>query len=132
MLPNKCLIRYWENGAMIEYGLLKDFLDGKLQALDILKVANVEVRRTLFGYYPADKIVDELKPTLIQESVMGNKMYNLNVDGIQAKLLRYSCPSTNRQYTKFIEDKWLDADEAMAFHHGYESKEAYLLDNLQT
>jgi hypothetical protein len=43
------------------------------------------------------------------------------------KLLRYGCPSTDRQYASFIPENITDADEAMAWKHRL-TKEEYLND----
>ena len=99
-----------------------------MSAKEVLTIKNIEQRMVIFRLLGAEKIFNELGAKLIDKSERGNELYAIN--GITSKIekmLRYSCPSTGRVYTKFVEPRFNKADEAQAWSHRFTIEEYNLL-----
>lgn len=108
-------------GHAIEDTLFEKFKDNTLTFKEIMTIDNIETRYALIKAYGGDKLITESKAKLIHETEKGNKLYEIEglIEDRKLKLLRYVCPSTDREYFKWVEDKYTNADQAQAEYHGY-------------
>ena len=122
----------WKNGAEFYYihgvnfdkKLWEKVRNNKLEALDILKLQNIEQRYIALQLYGANNLLKELKGELIDKSER-NELYGLNniIPDKILKLLKYKCPSTEREYVKFVPYEFEKADEAQAWSFSISLKE---------
>ena len=127
-LKGYALSWYDETGKYFIYGrrFSKRLFDlvstRKMKMIKVLSIKNIEQRYVALRLYGIDRMLTELKDrlTLVHESEKGNKLYNIEIDdNLTAQFLLYSCPSTGRQYTKYVDDQqnYRNADLAMAESH---------------
>ena len=75
--------------------------------------------------YGIEKIIDELDAKLIDRSKRGNELFEVDLfEPSNAKILRYTDPSTNEVYADFVPDEIDNADAAMAWKF-YLTEEEY-------
>ncbi len=110
--------------ALNLYG--RDRIITELSVKDILEIKNIERRHTMLKYFGKEKILNELPTTLIHKSKRGNELYKIEIDEhLTAQILLYKCPSTNKEYTKFVNhhNDYSNADHAMAESHNMTLKQ---------
>lgn len=106
------------NEALKLYG--RDRIITELSVKEVLEIPNIERRHTMLKYFGKEKILNELPTTLIHKSKRGNELYKIVIDDhLTAQILLYKCPSTQRQYSKFVNhhNDYTNADQAMAESH---------------
>ena len=75
--------------------------------------------------YGIEKIIDELDAKLIDRSKRGNELFEVDLfEPSNAKILRYTDPSTDEVYADFVPDEIDSADAAMAWKF-YLTEEQY-------
>ena len=75
--------------------------------------------------YGIEKIIEELDAKLIDRSKRGNELFEVDLfEPSNAKILRYTDPSTNQVYADFVPDEIDSADAAMAWKF-YLTEEEY-------
>jgi len=108
---------YYIHGVQFEKKLWMKITKRIMSVSGVLKIRNIEQRYIALQIYGVEKILSELDTKLIDESARGNKLYKL--EGLAAKktfkLLKYSCPSTSREYISFVPDYINTADSGMAW-----------------
>ena len=108
-----------------------DLTQRKIPVKDILQLENIEQRYVALEYYGFENILDELNARLIDESPRGNKLYEIGFEvgrkRVTTKFLKYSCPSTERNYGSFVKPEITRADQAMAWKHNCTEKEYEVL-----
>ena len=104
-------------GVRFDWKLFEDLTQGKLSAKEVLAITNTEQRMAALKYLGADKILGELDTKLI-DSQQGYALLSIHGMTNQTEYaLRYSCPSTGREYISFVDPeigKKKDAIEAIA------------------
>ena len=120
---------YYINGVNFDKELWQKVIDKKLPAKKILQLQNIEQRYIALKLYGAENLLKELKAKQIDRSERGNELYELKnlVPNRSLKLLKYLCPSTKRQYVKFVPDEMTKADEAQAWSFSITPMEYSLL-----
>jgi len=121
--------KYYMQGRKFAKRLFNQVCRRKLSMVKVLSIKNIEQRYVVLRLYGIDRLMKELNPTLISETEKGNKLYSVKLDdNLNANFLMYSCPSTARVYTKFVDHtkNYKCADHAMAESHNM-TKEQYLL-----
>ena len=108
---------YFISGVNFEKELFNKVVRKELSALEILKLENMEQRMIALKVLGAERMLEELHATLIEKSAVGNELYKLDdiIPDKSIKLLKYTCPSTGRVYTKFVPFEFEKADEAQAW-----------------
>lgn len=124
-------IKEWAiHGVYLSKYDFERFFDGdtgtlKAKARDIITLPNTELRRSLMMLYDKDKLLEDCDAQLIDKSVRGNELYQVDI-GLPsvwrngksnkqlAKVLRFTCPSTGRVYVEFVPPDETSADDAMA------------------
>lgn len=95
----------------------------------MLALPNIEQRCVALEYLGADNLLNNAikkkEAKLLDTSERGNRLYDLTLDmgkgrfsgrnSYTYKLLRYGCPSTDRQYASFVPENLTKADQAMAW-----------------
>ena len=124
---------YYINGVNFKKELWDKVVRRELSATEILKLENMEQRYIALKIYGAESLLKELKATLIDKSEKGNELYALDkiIPNKSLRLLKYSCPSTGRVYTKFVPFEFNKADEAQAWSFSIQLKD-YLSLNLES
>ena len=120
---------YWLHGVKFEKKLWEKITQNQISALNILKIENIEQRYVALKTLGAEKILKELDAKLIDgKTEMGNELYQIdNILSKPLKLLKYKCPSTDREYVKFVKPEFIKADEAQAWSHNLVLQEYYSL-----
>ena len=119
---------YHIHGVRFEEDLWKKVVNKELSCKEVLSLNNMEQRYIALKIYGADKIFNDLGAKLIDKSDRGNELYS--IDGITPhteKILRYKCPSTGREYTKFVKREYVNADLAQAESHHFTLEQYYSL-----
>ena len=109
-----------------------DLTQKKIPVKDILQFRNIEQRYIALEYYGFENILDELNARLIDESPRGNKLYEIDFarrigNVVTTKFLKYSCPSTEKNYGSFVKPEITRADQAMAWKHNCTEQEYEVL-----
>jgi len=111
----------------------------EMSLTEILNLPNVEQRSVAIEFIGPEALLECDNTELISgPTERGNTLYEVelkmgdanrwnNGGNYKYKLLRYGCPSTDRQYASFIPEDIEDADEAMAWKHRL-TREEYLND----
>lgn len=106
---------------------------------EILTLPNVEQRSVAIEFIGPEALLEcDTAQCISGPTERGNTLYAVtlklgeanswnNGGNYEYKLLRYGCPSTDRQYASFIPEHIDDADEAMAWKHRL-SRDEYLND----
>ena len=123
---------YRIHGIEFDEKTFYDLTQRKIPVKDILQLENIEQRYVALEYYGFDTILDELNARLIDESPRGNKLYEIDFAGsagnvVTTKFLKYSCPSTERNYGSFVKPEITQADQAMAWKHNCTEEEYEVL-----
>ena len=123
---------YRIHGIEFDEKTFYDLTQRKIPVKDILQLENIEQRYVALEYYGFENILDELNARLIDESPRGNKLYEIDfvrtsVDIITTKFLKYSCPSTEKNYGSFVKPEITQADQAMAWKHNCTEQEYEVL-----
>src|SRR3990167_421403 len=107
---------YFIHGVSFAKDLCQKVVNKELSAIEILKLENIEQRYITLKLYGAEKLLTELKGELIDKSDR-NELYVLKdiIPNRTLKMLKYKCPSTDREYVKFVPDKFDKADEAQSW-----------------
>jgi hypothetical protein len=120
---------YYLHGVLLEKDLWEKITKKEISAIDVLKIENMEQRYIALQELGAEKLLKELSAKMIDKTEKGNELYQL--DGIipnkSLKLLKYSCPSTSRVYTKFVPFEFNKADEAQSWSFNLKIEEYYSL-----
>jgi len=87
----------------------------KMSTNDVVSIGNIERRFIALQHYGIDKIMKDLDCSLIDKSDRKNELYKVDLNGLEARMLKYTCPSTNRVYTCFVPQKYASADASMAW-----------------
>ena len=105
-----------------------------MSARQILSVENIEQRMALLKTRDTESLFSELDAKLIHgKTEMGNELYTMDF-GLKtpAKVVRYWCTSTDREYIKRIPLEFTDADEAQAWSHEFKSVEEYTTNTVES
>ncbi len=115
---------YYIHGANFDKGLWEKIVNKKLEALEILKLSNIEQRYIALKLFGASNLLKELKGELLDKSNR-NELYGLKniIPDKILKLLKYRCPSTGREYVKFVPYEFENADVAQAWSFGISEEE---------
>lgn len=87
----------------------------KMSTNDVVSITNIERRYVALQHYGVDKIMKDLDCTMIDKSERKNELYKVDLNGVEARMLKYTCPSTNRVYVCFVPQKFASADSSMAW-----------------
>src|SRR3989344_197385 len=105
--------------------------DEKLYAAtnQILQLENIGQRYIALMLYEPKRLLEELDAKLISKTKR-NELYSIGsiLRNKDLKLLKYLCPSTNREYVKFVPDNFIDADEAQAWSFQIKKEEYEILE----
>lgn len=116
----------------------KKINSGTMSLVEILNLANVEQRSVAIELAGPEVLLKESNAVIISgPTKRGNTLYEVELKMGEANsfnnggkykyvLLRYGCPSTDRQYASFVPEHLRDADEAMGWKH-HLTKEEYLV-----
>ena len=111
---------YYIHGIRFDKGLWNNIIYKDMSVINRLAIRNIEQRYASMKIIEPKRILDELGGTLMSETERGNKLYS--IEGIlrnqYARLLVYSCPSTDKRYYKFVPNHFINADEAQAWSYG--------------
>jgi hypothetical protein len=116
-------------GVRFDKDLHEKITSRAVSAAEVLQIKNIEQRMAALEFLGAESVIDALDSELLHKSDKGNLLYS--VKGIGDELnyfLKYSCPSTARQYVSFVPPEvgaQKDADAAMAWKFSI-SKRQYL------
>ena len=107
---------YFIHGVSFPKDLWEKIINKKLPAVEILRLPNIEQRYIALKLYGASNLLKELKADLIDKSDR-NELYGLSniIPDKTIKMLRYFCPTTKREYVKFVPYEFEKADEAQAW-----------------
>ena len=121
------------SGVYIDYELFEKFKNKTLTFKEIMGVRNIEQRYALLKEYDKKELLAKSDTELISNTSKGNKLFAVKgvVEGKVAKLLTYYCPSTGREYFKWVPYEFECADGAQAWSH-HMSKEDYLVMNVES
>lgn len=120
---------YFARDVFFDAKTWKKITSRKMPINEILSLPNVEQRSVAIEFMGPESLLDHSDAVIISgPTKRGNTLYDLKLkmgesnrwnDGGEYtyKLLRYGCPSTDRQYASFIPEEISDADEAMAWKH---------------
>ncbi|MEK6885215.1 MAG: hypothetical protein AABY22_36625, partial [Nanoarchaeota archaeon] len=110
---------YFMHGVNFDYELWNKIVKQNISALEVLKIGNIEQRYVALKVLGPEKLLQDLKAKRIDgKTKRGNELYQIDeVLETPIKLLKYSCPSTGRVYTKFVPEEFTKADEAQAWSH---------------
>lgn len=116
-------------GVRVPEELFERITSRKIAAKEVLSLNNIEHRTVALKFLGAENIINDCDSFLIKQSDKGNSLYSLKGITDQTEYaLRYTCPSTGREYVSFIAPEVgsnLDPDLAMAWKFGL-TKEQYL------
>lgn len=130
---------YFARDVFFDAKTWKKITSRKMPLKEVLSLPNVEQRSVAIEFMGPESLLDCKEAKIISgPTERGNTLYDLtlqmgepnswnNEGKYTYKLLRYGCPSTDRQYASFIPEDITDADEAMAWKHRL-TKEEYLDD----
>jgi len=130
---------YFARDVFFDAKTWKKITSKKMPIAEILTLPNVEQRSVAIEFMGAEVLLDCKEAKIVHgPTKRGNTLYDLELqmgaknnwnDGgkYTYKLLRYGCPSTERQYASFVPEDITDADSAMAWKFQI-TKEAYLKD----
>lgn len=103
----------------------KEIQSRKMPIAKMLGLPNIEQRCVALEYLGPDELLKKSKAKLLDESPRGNKLYSLTLNmgsgrsgarnEYTYKLLRYGCPSTDRQYASFVPENITKADQGMSW-----------------
>jgi hypothetical protein len=115
---------YFIHGVNFNKDLWQKVIKRELPAQEILRLANIEQRYIALKLFGAERLLNELHGELIDKSDR-NELYSLKdlIKDRELKLLKYSCPSTDRVYVKFVPDKFVKADKAQAWSYSLSLRE---------
>lgn len=90
---------------------------------EVLALDNIEQRMAALRLLGSEFICDAIDSIQVDKSERGNRLYSTNKlgTGVTEYFLRYSCPSTKREYVSFVPPEIggkHDADLAMAWKFG--------------
>lgn len=109
---------YWIQGVQMPAEIWKLLNNGNIKEHDIgmiLRHKNIEVRNLALRMIGTECIFKNMDFRLVHQTDR-NMLYSL--DGVfenWMRLLRYRCPSTNREYFKFVPPDMTNADHAQAW-----------------
>ena len=120
---------YYLYGIRFEKELWENVKEKRLTAREILQVSNIEQRYIALMLYEPKRLLEELDAKLISKTKR-NELYSISsiLRNKDLKLLKYLCPSTNREYVKFVPDNFIDADEAQAWSFQIKKEEYEILE----
>lgn len=110
---------YWIQGVQMPALIWKLLNRGNIKEQDIIEILshqNIEVRNVALRMIGGAGFVFENTNFRLVHQTARNMLYSL--DGVfkkSMKVLRYRCPSTNREYFKFVPPDMTDADHAQAW-----------------
>jgi hypothetical protein len=121
--------QYYLNGVLFQRNQWHDVVKGSLRLEDIQHWQNKSRTRAALYYLGPQFLLTQCRARLIHKTASGNQLYCMGPRSFptfkEIKILVYSCPSTGREYQKFVPEWLKDADEAQAWRHGM-SKDEYL------
>ena len=114
---------YYQNylwGIYLDDELFLKVINKKMTFKQIMKLENMEQRMVVLKYYGAEKLLKDSKAKLLDgKTEKGNELFLVkNIFSQPAYFLKYTCPSTGRQYVKGIDPimgKKGNADECQAW-----------------
>jgi hypothetical protein len=116
--------QYWIDDVYFDKELFDKITKKEISAQEVVRLENIEQRYIALKTIGAEKILKELDAELIHKTDR-NELYGL--DGIikdkTIKMLKYKCPSTGREYVKFVPYEMKNADEAQGWSFRLEFKE---------
>ena len=119
--------QHYLSGVFFPEKLYTGLVGGSMGVPNILKIENVEQRMAALKFIGAEKLLQQCDAKLIEESARGNRLYCINdLDGLTVTLIRFTCPSTGREYVHFVDPVWISnvgtdkqADMAVATMFGW-------------
>jgi len=123
---------FFLQGICIDQALFENFKSGSLVLRDVMRVENIEQRYALLRELDKEALLRDGGGLVVSgPTARGNCLYEVRglVEDRVLKMLRYSCPSTGREYFKFVPDRFVCADEAQAWSHGFTVDEYSQLSN---
>jgi hypothetical protein len=109
---------YFIHGVNFDRLLWGKITKREIKIKEILQIQNIEQRYAAIQTYGYDTMINEIDAMMIDKSKRGNELYVIRdslIEGRSLKLLKYSCPSTDRIYHSFVPDDMYNADHAMAW-----------------
>ena len=128
---------YFIHGARFPKPLFKKVANRELKSLQVLEIGNIEQRSAALRIYGVDKLMNDLHPQFLdsfERTIMGRtnkiELYRLDISDPQKEfdddgkiidnsnyihIVKYSDPSTDRQYTSFVPNTIYLACSAMAW-----------------
>jgi len=119
--------QYYIFGVRFSRELWEKIQQRTLTTLEVVSLVNIEQRQAAFKVYGAEKILNDLDSELISKTKR-NELHKVHTPLGVLKLLKYTCPSTQRVYVKFVPNELEDADEAQAWSFGLTKQEYQLLE----
>src|SRR3989344_2447549 len=120
---------FYIHGIRFEKELWEKVKEKRLTAKQILQLENIGQRYIALMLYEPKRLLEELDAKLISKTKR-NELYSIGsiLRNKDLKLLKYLCPSTNREYVKFVPDNFIDADEAQAWSFQIKKEEYEILE----
>ena len=114
---------WYLSGVNFEYELWEKVINKTITGKEIFAIENMEQRMAAIKEYGAGNMTKELNAKFINKSERGNELYSVDsIFDTTQYFLKYSCPSTERIYTKFVDPKFaknnLNADACQAWSLG--------------
>src|SRR3989304_4489035 len=108
---------FFIHGVGFKKPLFNKIVNRTLSVKEVIKLENIEQRYIALQHYGAENILKELDAKLIDKSPRGNELYEIPdmIKDTPAKLLKYSCPSTDRVYASFVPNDIMKADQGMSW-----------------
>jgi hypothetical protein len=109
--------QHYIHGVYFDKDLWERLVGKKMSFKEIASLKNIEQRIIALKLYGPENLLKEVRAELLDKSERGNELYGIDslIGGRTLKLLKYSCPSTNRLYVSFVPDEHTKADSAMAW-----------------
>ena len=107
--------QYFIEGTWFEKEMWDRIRKNQMTTLEALRIKNVERRRAAIKALGAEKVLLGLTSDLVDESGRGNRLYSVVMEDRDKMILGYRCPSTDKEYFKFVPDSIRLADDAQAW-----------------
>jgi hypothetical protein len=120
---------YFLYGTEFSEKIWKRIVKGKILIKEIEDWHNIKQMRAALRHLGPKALLKQCETQLIDSTSKGNKLYNVkSVASLRdLKILTYKCPSTGKEYQKFVSNSILDADYAQAWRYKLRKAEYLLL-----
>ena len=111
--------QHYIHGVFFVPELYRSIIDMSIGVPGILRLQNVEQRMAALKHVGAEYILQQCDARLVDSSDRGNRLYHIpDLGGMAVHLVRFTCPSTGREYVHFVDPAWIQserkADSAVA------------------